>query len=345
MKNLLSNKNEILKDYIDFYCKIKPDRIYLIGSGTSYNSCAVAAPFMEKILGVEVKTVAPSALGNIYGNKPLAIAVSQSGRSTNTIDAINKLKKIGVPVITLTDPKDSPVGHVGDLAVHLAANNELIGPRTRGYTATVLTLYLMALEVGLVCKTIDESVYNEAITAYNSTFNNADMYFKACQDFYDLHYDNLCKIRKYMFAGKDNSAMVAVESALKVIETVIFPAMGFEYDEFLHGPLCCANEDLGVFLFLTHDDDIGRMLKSADLIGKITENCYLISNDPSIKGDKILYLAPENPEYTSVFTNILFPQLISAKLTVDMARVRHPGVKDIFDNMGTKASSGDAKIN
>jgi len=338
MENLLSNRKEILKDFIDYY-PVETDRIYLIGSGTSYNSCSAAAPFMEKILGVEVTPIAPSALGKLYGKKPFAIAVSQSGNSTNTIDAVNKLKEIGVPVVTLTDPKDSPVGNVGNLAVHLAADNEQIGPRTRGYTATVLTLYLMALEVGLKEKKIDEATYEKAITAYKSTFNNGEEYFKICQDFYDRHFGNLGKIRKYMFAGKDVLGRVAEESALKVIETVIYPAMGYDYEEFLHGPLCCAHEDLGVFIFLTHDEDLDRMLKSAELIGSITQNCYLISSDSSISGTKILVLPSDKPEYTSVFTNILFAQLISAKLTEDLDRIRHPGVKDIFDNMGTKAIS------
>lgn len=338
MKNIITNRKAILKEFIDFYKAVKPDRIYLLGSGTSYNACSAAGPFMEKTLAVEITPVVPSSTGKLYGKRPLIIAVSQSGRSTNTVSAINKIKKIGVPVVTLTDPKDTPVGNIGDLSVHLAADNELIGPRTRGYTATVLTLYLMALEAGLACGAIEEAEYDKAIAAYNETVDNGGQYFKACQDFYDLNLENLSKARKFIFVGKGAAAQVAKESALKVLETLCYPAIGYEYEEFLHGPVCCADEELALFLSLSYDEDKERMLKTAELVGDITRNCYIVTHDPGMKGDKVLVLPSAEPDYSSAFTNILFGQLISAKLTEDLARTRHPGVKAIFSNMGTKVS-------
>ncbi len=336
MKKIIINKKVILKEFIDFYRNIKPDRIYLVGSGTSYNACIAAAPFMEKTLEVETVSIAPSAMGKLYGKKPLVIAISQGGCSTNTISAINRVKKIGVPVVTLTDPKDTPVGNMGDLSVHLAADNELVGPKTRGYASSILTLCLMALEAGRECGTINEAEYNKAIAGYNETFDNGDKYFKACQDFYDLNFEDLSKARKYIFVGKGITAEVAKESALKVLETLCYPAIGYEYEEFLHGPVCCADEELALFLSLPYDEDKERMLKTADIIRDITRNCYIITHDPDMKGDKVLVLPSTEPRYSSAFTNILFGQLISAKLTEDMARTRHPGVKAIFSNMGTK---------
>ena len=338
MKNIIINKKAILKDFIDFYKTIKPDRIYLVGSGTSYNACIVAAPFMGKTLDVEITPVVPSSMGKLYGKKPLVIAISQGGCSTNTISAINKVKKIGVPVVTLTDPKDTPVGNMGDFSVHLAADNELVGPKTRGYVSTILTLYLMALEAGLVCGTIEKAEYDKAIASYNETIDNGDKYFKACQNFYDLNLENLRKARKFIFVGKGIAAKVAKESALKVLETLCYPAIGYEYEEFLHGPVCCADEELALFLSLSYDEDKERMLKTADIMGNITQNCYIITHDPRMKGDKVLVLPSTEPDYSSAFTNILFGQLISAKLTEDLARTRHPGVKAIFSNMGTKIS-------
>ena len=338
MKNILVNKQGILKEFVDFYITTMPDRIYLLGSGTSYNACTVAAPFMEKTLDVEVTPIVPSSMGKLYGKKPLVIVVSQSGRSTNTINAINKINETGASVVTLTDPKDTPVGNMGDLSVHLAADNESVGPRTRGYTSTILTLYLMALEAGLICGTIEEADYDKAMASYNETIDNGEKYFKACQDFYDLNLENLRKARKFIFVGKGTAAKVAEESALKVLETLCYPAIGYEYEEFLHGPVCCADEELALFLSLSCDEDKGRMLKTADIIGNITRNCYIVTHDPSVKGDKVLILPSTEPSYSSAFTNILFGQLISARLTEDLARTRHPGVKNIFDNMGTKIS-------
>jgi len=338
LKNIMRNQKDILKEFAALYKSAGPDRVYLLGSGTSYNACAAAAPWMEKYLGVEVTPIVPSCMGKFYAKRPLVIAVSQSGRSTNTMGAIRAIQKSGIPVVTLTDPKDTPVGGAGDLSVHLAAGNELIGPRTRGYTATILTLYLMALEAGLACGAVNQADYDGAVAGLHQTFDNGEAYYKACQAFYDLHFHNLSKARKYVFTGKGVAASVAEESALKVLETVCYPAMGYEYEEFLHGPVCFADEELAVFLFLPEDEDRERMLQSADILGRITENCYIVSHDAAVQGDHVLVLPSGVPEVSSAFTNVLFGQLISAKLTEDLARERHPGVKDIFANMGTKAS-------
>lgn len=335
MKNLLANK-EAFKDFAAFYTRCNPDRVYLLGSGTSYNACAAVASFMAKALQVEVTPIVPSTLEALYGENPLVIAVSQSGRSTNTIAAIQKYKGDGVPVVTLTDPRQTPVSKAGTLAVHLAAEQETVGPRTRGYSATVLTLHLMALEAGLALKRLNQAIYNQAVKCYNEIINNGAAYYAACQDFYDAHFDNLKKAKKYIFSGKGVNAKVAAESALKVLETLCYPALGYEYEEFLHGPACCADEELALFLYLSNDDDKERMLKTADIISTITPNCYIITGDSDVHRDNVLLLPSKSPDDFTVFANILFGQLISAKLTEDLNRTRHPGVKDIFSNMGTK---------
>ena len=340
LKELLQNRKDILEQFVAFVKPKEPDRVYLLGSGTSRNACAAAAPFMESCLGVEVTPILPTSMGKLHGKRPLVVAVSQSGRSTNTIAAIQSVRAAGIPVVTLTDPAETPVGEAGDLPVHLAAQNELIGPRTRGYTATVLTLYLMALEAGLALGTVKPAAYDKAIAAFADTFAREDAYYAACQDFYDRHHSALRRARKYIFTGKGTAARVAEECALKVLETVCYPAIGYEYEEFLHGPVCFADEELAVFLFLPDDADRERMLKTANLLGNITENVFIIRQDVSVGNGHTLALPSDTPEVSSVFAFVLFGQLISARLTEDMQRKRHPGVKDVFANMDTKTPSG-----
>ena len=220
--------------------------------------------------------------------------------------------------------------------MHLAAEQESVGPRTRGYSATVFTLYLMALECGFFQGTISKECYDQEIAKYAEIIENGEIYYKACQDFYDCNFENLKKAKKYIFAGKGENAKVAAESALKVLETLCYPAIGYEYEEFLHGPACCADEELALFLYLSNDEDKERMLKTADIMDSITPNCYVITNDSKLKRKNLLVMPSGRNADLSVFANILFGQLISAKLTEDMARTRHPGVKNIFSDMGTK---------
>ena len=91
-----------------------------------------------------------------------------------------------------------------------------------------------------------------------------------------------------------------------------------------------------LFLYLTNDEDQKRIIQTAEIIRKASVNCYIISHDRSVLGEKILFLPDSEEYYLSPFSDILFAQLISARLTEDMGRTRHPAVKNIFQDMGTK---------
>lgn len=340
MRRILERKDALLEKFIPFYAEKRPGRMYLLGSGTSFNACAAAAPYMEKLLGIEVTPVIPSAPGVLYGERPFVIAVSQSGRSTNTIAAIETMRRGGADVVTLTDPEDTPVAQAGSLAVLLAAGQETVGPRTRGYAATVFTLYLMALEAALATGRIGKTAFDDELGTYNESIDGGEACYDACETFYNAHLDDLKKARKYIFAGKGVAGKVALESALKVQETLCFPAIGYEYEEFLHGPACCADEELALFLFLTNDGDRERMLKTADIMDTITPNCYVITSDAGLARGNTLVLPSPSGRELPVFANILFSQLISARLTEDMGRARHPNVQNIFRDMGTKRLPG-----
>jgi len=291
---------------------------------------------MEDIAKLEITATPPTNLKNLYGERPLVIAVSQSGRSTNTQDMVSTLVNAGIPVVTLTDPKLTPVSEKGSFPVWLQANDEKIGPKTRGYMATILTLYLMALEIGKAKGHMTKACYDKEISKFSNMIEAGKGYMASCDSFYKKHEDQLFKAKYYMFVGKGTAGKVAEESALKVLETVCCPAMGYEYEEFLHGPACCATGDLAVFLYLCNDADKSRMLKTAGILDKATQNCYIISHEEDVQGDKVLYLPCASPETMSPFTDILIAQLISAVVPEKLGISRHAAVHDIFNDMDTK---------
>jgi glucoselysine-6-phosphate deglycase len=328
LKRALANRDEIVKNFAGFYKKINPDRIYLVGSGTSFHACDAASFYMEELLGVEVSVVAATLMGNVRGKRPLVIAVSQSGLSTNTRALVQRLRAGHVPVATLTEPLNTPVSEAAAFPILLQADNEKIGPKTRGYAVTVLTLYLMALEV---C-----TGQNAGIAKITALTESGPQYLEAVRTFYETHKDALAKARSYIFTGKNAAAKVANECALKVLETVCYPALGYEYEEFLHGPAFSIDEDTAVFHFLCDGEDKARMLKSASFISRATQNSYIISHDINVQGEKILYLPATEPEVFSPFVHVLPGQLISSLLPEYIGRGRHPAVKDILREMDTK---------
>lgn len=336
MKKIIGNRTALLGKFADFYAAINPDRIYLVGSGTSLNSCNAAYAYMEKILGIEVSVIAPSRPCEIRGARPMIIAASQGGRSTNTINYIKKIKEKHLPAVTLTASLDTPLARLADCALEIGVGDETAGPKTRGYTGTVLSLYLMALEAGLRKGLIDNDGYDTRLGHLRETAGYGKYNMDACQAFYEAHRSDLGTARHYLFVGKGVPAMVANEDALKVLETLCYPSAGYEFEEYLHGPACCTDAQTALFIFLSDDEDRERMLRLSEITASATKNSYIITNDAKLEGDRILNLKSAPCPFMSPFTDILLGQLISALLTAELNRSRHPAVKDIFAVMDTK---------
>lgn len=337
MGRILAKKDVYVSGFAKLYRQTAPTRLYLIGSGSSFNACAAARPVMEQLLGIEVTALAPTQFGKAYGERPLAIVLSQGGHSTNTIAVIQQLKKQGVPVVTLTDPADTPVGQQADLSLPLAVEDEQVGPKTRGYSGSIFTLYLLALEGAQISAAISDETYRGYLTAMAALEGAGRENQQRVLSFYQAHKESLKKAAHYVFIGKGQSAQIALEDTLKILETLCFPASGYEFEEALHGPLGSIGEKTAVFFFLADGKDEARMLKTAQILAEVTDNCYVISHNPQISGDQILYLPADQTHHLAAFADVLFGQLISALLTEEMGRKAHLAIQRTFTELDTKA--------
>jgi glucoselysine-6-phosphate deglycase len=343
LRDLLARRKEIAGGFGCFCSAMKPDRVYLVGSGSSLNACKSARRYMEKALEIEVTAFAPSDPPPLRGTNPLVLIVSQSGRSTNTAAYTRSLRERGYKVASFTAGLDVPVAKTADFAVDISVGDETVGPKTRGYTGTVLCLYLAALEASLARNSIDQTVYDHKIELLAETIGYSEENLDACEAFYREHMDDLRTARHYLFVGKGTAGAVGEECALKVLETLCFPSAGYEFEEYLHGPACCTSPQTALFLFNSGDGDTPRMLKMADVTSQASVNSYVVDRTGKLRGERVLSLKTADCPYMSPFADIFLAQIISALLTQELAIVRHPAVRTVFAAMDTKIQDTPAK--
>ena len=94
LMNIIDNSKEYTSDLVQFNIDNKYDGLYLIASGSSYNGLLCALPFIKHILNQDIRLVSPFTL--IYHEKDyvdnnMLVAVSQSGCSTNTLNAFSTM--------------------------------------------------------------------------------------------------------------------------------------------------------------------------------------------------------------------------------------------------------------
>jgi fructoselysine-6-P-deglycase FrlB-like protein len=128
---------------------LRPTRpIYLVGSGTSMNALVGVEPLFGRLLPAGVRVRGPLAflaeVSEEHRRKGFAIFLSQTGTSATTVEALRRAQTLDWRTVTLTAERQSPIAAAARGLVAIPVGREPVGPKTKGYTASVLTLLLLA---------------------------------------------------------------------------------------------------------------------------------------------------------------------------------------------------------
>lgn len=311
LARILQKRKDNLSQFVSYYQQVNPDHLYLIACGSSYNAARTTVDFLAHMLDIEVSLDYPSALPFVRSERPLILVISQGGESTNTIAAIKRLESY--PLVAVTGEIECTLNTLCGNRVYLECGPETAGPKTKGYTATILTLCLLALETGLAAGTISGKTYAYFLGVLEEAAANMKENIERTATWLAKNLDSLVRVEKFVMTGKGTSGIVAAECALKMMETLLIPAMGLDFEEFLHGPVCTLDTHMGGIYLLADDRDKKRMLAVASLHQSLSPYVYLVTADTALQGDHILHLLATGEEITRGFETILPAQFIASE--------------------------------
>lgn len=283
-KDIIDNSYAYTKQLVDFYFDNNCEDLYIIASGSSYNGCYCALSYMKHITGLDVRLENPFTFLHHeieYTKKQMFIGVSQSGCSTNTLDALKALKDKGYKTAALVGRDDCDAKDIADITVNWKVEEEKIGFVTKG--VSTLACFLMCFAVEL--KKRLENLTDEQVEAFRNRLREViDIHPEIVENTIDIFNDNkqdfISRNPVYVLSSGPNLG-TAKEGALKITETSCINGFAYEAEEFLHGPLYPLTPDALIIVVDNNDDSSSsRMIDIALALKDITEKVYVISNDP-----------------------------------------------------------------
>lgn len=123
-------------------------QVFLVGCGSSLNAAFASLSYWRKIPGVFIDVLEATEFllyltSNPVNQNQLVVGISQSGKSSATVSALHQARKSGFYTLTLTVDEESPLVVGAHNRVIIECGEENIGPKTKGYTATILILILL----------------------------------------------------------------------------------------------------------------------------------------------------------------------------------------------------------
>ncbi|GEN48891.1 SIS domain-containing protein [Ligilactobacillus pobuzihii] len=291
--DMLNKRNETYNEFADVYTANvgKYKNIYLIGSGTSFNSCITAQPFLEKILNKHVVIINSYNFAHyeeLVTSNDLVIAITQEGESTNTIAALNRANNLNCDNFVITEDRDNSCSKVAQHKIVLACGLEHIGPKTKGYSASILTFYLIALEAAKTAKVITAEAYSNYISRIERVVDNLDNIIEETKSWFDLNKEDLEKCDHGYILGYGINKGTIIEGALKSLETVREYFQPFELEEFLHGPIASMHDNTYTIIIAPRTYGYERARKLYESLDSQNAHSYLVSGRQETNADHVL---------------------------------------------------------
>ena len=267
----------------------RPVRILrLVASGSSYNAALCVRPYLRKWLSCEVLITEPFTFCTYECQQPedeLAVVISQSGYSTNALQALDAIHAKGRTAIGITSDPASDLRLHADLLIDYGCGPESVGYVTMGVTSLGLFLCLFALQAAYAAGRLSGA----ALAAEREKlFRLVDAYEQAIpagETLLRARYKQLSSMQTVCLVGAGASYGVAREAALKLMETLQIPACAYELEEFLHGPNLHLTPNHTLFFLAADPRDRERGAQLYRAASLVTDRVFLFTDDTSPGGD------------------------------------------------------------
>lgn len=240
------------------------DRILITACGTAYHAGLVAKYYIEQLarIPVEVDIASEYRYRNPLTDKnTLAIVISQSGETSDTLAALKEAKRLGARSLAVTNVVGSSISREADQVIYTWAGPEIAVASTKAYTTQLVALLLLAVYLGQLNGKLDASLREQILTDLHELPNLCNEIFESVDDI-KAFARNYGFREDAFFLGRSIDYAVAMEGSLKLKEISYIHAEAYAGGELKHGTLALIEEGVPVIALATQDDVREKMMSN-----------------------------------------------------------------------------------
>jgi glucosamine--fructose-6-phosphate aminotransferase (isomerizing) len=243
------------------------DKIIIIAAGTSFYAGMVAKYAIEHWCRIPVEVELSSEFryrDPILDYSTLVVAISQSGETADTLQAIRHARLQRSKVLAICNTNGSTIPRESDAVIYTHAGPEIGVASTKGFLTQLVACYLLALYLAQVKGTRFGDEIEEVMHQLEAIPGHIETVLADAEKVYELaraHVDE----RTVLFLGRHAGYPVALEGALKLKELAYIHAEGFAGGELKHGPIALVDQGLPVLCVVPprgRDQLHGKMLSA-----------------------------------------------------------------------------------
>lgn len=300
-------------------------RIQLIACGTAWHAALIGRYYLERLAKLPADIDIASEFRYrqpILAPDTLAIFVSQSGETADTLACLRLCKDLGVKTLSLCNVQQSSIDREADGHLYTKAGPEIGVCSTKAFTTQTTMLHILALHLAQVRNSLaSEEIEKQtrgilALPSQVEVCLNHDKWFKEAAH-------TLSKYKGYLYLGRGFNYPVALEGALKLKEITYKHAEGYPSGEMKHGPIALVDSEMAIIAIAPQDEIYQKNVSNIEEVKARGGHIIAIGTgeDEHLKDLSTYYLAlPQGISTTNPVLAAIPIQLMSLHLAVEMGR-------------------------
>ena len=239
-------------------------RIVIGACGTSWHAALIGRHLFQDYLGVPTEVVIASELQHehmLVGPSDLFIAISQSGETADTMEAVKAARANGAFVTSICNVLGSTIPRASEVCFYTHAGPEISVASTKAFSTQITVLYLLTIHLARrmgrmsakQARVLLQQLVELPGAVAQVTRNSAEI--RALAEEYSRY-------RNMLYLGRGLNYPVALEGALKLKEISYIHAEGYPAGEMKHGPIALIDEEMPVVVIAPSGSQYDRVFSN-----------------------------------------------------------------------------------
>ena len=303
---------------------MQADQVFIVACGTSYHAGLVGGQALMKLAGMNVRVVVASEFSDealdLVDSKTAILAVSQSGETMDTLNAVRDAKARGASIVSVTNVLGSTLMRLSDVYIGQNSGPEIGVAATKTFTSQVTVLLRLAIAIGRKKGEVSSKEISELEEALHRTP-------ALIQNLLNTKVEDVKKIAEscssassICFLGRGISVPTSLEGRLKLLELSYIPAIAYPAGESKHGFIALIEEGFPTVFVAPKDDThkkiIGNIMemkaRGARIISIIEEGDEEIRN----LSDDVIEIPESLPSLATPIVYVVPLQLLAYYMSV-----------------------------
>jgi len=232
------------------------DKVTIVACGTSFYAGMVARYWIEKLARVAVEVEIASEFRYrepVLAPGGLAIFISQSGETADTLAALRYCKAHGQHTLALVNVAESTIARESEMALLSQAGPEIGVASTKAFTTQLVVMAALAVSLARAKGKLDAGEEARLSQALAEIPANVSAVLRQEHCIREIA-ETIAQARDVIYLGRGTGYPIALEGALKLKEVSYIHAEGYASGELKHGPIALIDDHVPIIVVCPTDD-------------------------------------------------------------------------------------------